>query len=48
LFKNDGDCALHLALSYGNDSVTDLLVSIGVNQNLKNKNGKTPWDLTRK
>jgi len=45
IIKNDGNTALHLALSYNNDAIADKLISFGAQENIKNNEGKTAWDM---
>ena len=46
--KNDGNTALHLALSYNNDAIVDKLIAFGAQENIKNNEGKTAWDMYSK
>lgn len=41
----EGNTALHLALSYNNDPVVDKLIAFGAQENIKNNEGKAPWDM---
>jgi ankyrin repeat protein len=45
---NRGDTALHLAVSYGNESMVESLLKHGINVNAKNQKGDTPLKLAKK
>ena len=43
--KNEGNSALHYSLAYGYDDVTNKLLRSGAQENIKNNEGRRPWDM---
>lgn len=45
LKQDDGNTAVHLALSYGHYKIADTLIRTGANTNILNKIGKNAWSV---
>ncbi|CAD8171378.1 unnamed protein product [Paramecium octaurelia] len=43
--NDDGNTAVHLALSYGHYKIADILIGAGANTNILNKIGKNAWSI---
>ena len=45
LKQDDGNTAVHLALSYGHHKIADILIGAGANTNILNNIGKNAWSI---